>query len=220
MYLTRMYLNVRRRSAMRILASPQRIHAAVESAFPPEARQTGTGRALWRIDRQDDKTALIVVSPIEPDLTHLVEQAGWQTGEMWQTRRYGPFLEFLAAGQSWAFRLAANPTYAGRKEGWSDTKPRAHTTVKQQENWFLSRTVGWGFVVPDGPMRANAFRVVERETLRFGRGGRQVVVTKAAFEGILQVTDADLLRNALTGGIGRAKAYGCGLLTLAPTGVR
>ena len=35
------------------------------------------------------------------------------------------------------------------------------------------------------------------------------------FEGVLTVTDADAFRNALVNGIGREKAYGMGLLTIA-----
>lgn len=48
------------------------------------------------------------------------------------------------------------------------------------------------------------------------RGGAPVTLTRVTYNGILQVTDPAALRRALTGGIGPAKAYGCGLLTLAP----
>ena len=37
----------------------------------------------------------------------------------------------------------------------------------------------------------------------------------ATFEGVLEVTDPDALRHGLVHGIGRGKAYGCGLMTLA-----
>lgn len=36
------------------------------------------------------------------------------------------------------------------------------------------------------------------------------------FDGRLEVTDPAALRRTLTQGIGKAKAYGCGLITLAP----
>ena len=36
------------------------------------------------------------------------------------------------------------------------------------------------------------------------------------FDGSLTVTDPEKLRHALSNGIGRAKGYGCGMLTLAP----
>lgn len=218
MYLTRMFLNTRRRSAMRLLDSPQRMHAAVASSFPPESMAEEAARVLWRIDQRPDKTSLIVTSPVEPDMSALVEQAGWQTGELWQTRPYGQFLESIDAEQNWLFRLVANPTYSGRRQGWDDTKPRGHTTVKQQEDWLLSRAERLGFVVPDGPSGATGMTVSERRTMHFARSGRQVTVVTAAFEGVLSVTNPDLLRHALVSGIGRAKAYGCGLMTLMPQG--
>jgi len=219
MYLTRMYLNIRRRSAMVLLNSPQRMHAAVESAFPPESSDPSSGRALWRIDRQSTATSLILASPTEPDLTHLVEQAGWQTGEMWQTRPYAPLLDALTKGQTWRFRLTANPTYSGCKDGWSDTKPRGHVTVKQQEGWLISRCSRLGIAIPDGPSGEAELAVFDRRLLRFHRGSSApVTIATATYEGVLDVVDPALLRNALIVGIGRAKAYGCGLLTLAPQG--
>lgn len=219
MYLTRMYLNMRRREAVRLLSSPQRMHAAVMSAFPPSDGES-EGRVLWRVDRYPDRMALFVLSPDEPDMSDLVLQAGWQSGEMWQTRPYGPLLGSLEIGQRWAFRLMANPTYSGRREGWADTKPRGHTTVKQQEQWLLDRCARWGISVPDGPADSRELRISDRHTVRFRRGNGQVVLATATFEGLLEIDDADALRRVLTDGVGRGKAYGCGLLTLAPTGAR
>ena len=56
---------------------------------------------------------------------------------------------------------------------------------------------------------------VERGIAEFKRGERRVTLGVATFEGVLEVTDPDALRRALTHGIGRGKAYGCGLMTLA-----
>ena len=39
-----------------------------------------------------------------------------------------------------------------------------------------------------------------------------------AFEGRLKVEDADVFKDALVNGIGREKAYGMGLLTIARNG--
>ena len=35
------------------------------------------------------------------------------------------------------------------------------------------------------------------------------------FEGILEISDEEVFKQTLVDGIGREKAYGCGLLTLA-----
>ena len=37
---------------------------------------------------------------------------------------------------------------------------------------------------------------------------------KVTFEGMLKVTDAELFRKTLREGIGKEKAYGCGLMTV------
>ena len=41
-----------------------------------------------------------------------------------------------------------------------------------------------------------------------------MTLSVVTFEGILKVTDRDAFRRSMVSGIGRAKAYGCGLLTV------
>lgn len=48
---------------------------------------------------------------------------------------------------------------------------------------------------------------------------RQLSFGTALFEGVLEVTDADRLHAAVAAGIGPGKAFGCGLLSLAPAPV-
>jgi CRISPR system Cascade subunit CasE len=57
----------------------------------------------------------------------------------------------------------------------------------------------------------------QRQTHTFARlrGQRQVTVATATFEGVLRIDDPATFRTVLTNGIGHAKAYGCGLMTLA-----
>ncbi len=45
----------------------------------------------------------------------------------------------------------------------------------------------------------------------------QVKLTRVTFDGRLRVLDPAVFRRTLTSGLGKAKAYGCGLMTLAPT---
>ncbi|CAL9374692.1 CRISPR-associated endoribonuclease Cse3 [Streptomyces sp. enrichment culture] len=123
------------------------------------------------------------------------------------------------------------------------TRPRGfrigHRTANAQLRWFLERTERWGFTVP--PARhvppgsekdiatspetdvPRDLRITERRRHSFTkkeerstRGGPRVTLTTATFEGRLRVTDPALFTDRLLNGIGPAKAYGCGLLTLAP----
>lgn len=215
MFLTRMALNGARRGAWKLLNSPQAMHAAVLSGFPPESGPVpDDGRVLWRVDRLQNAIWLYVSSPSAPDFTHIVEQAGWPTQRAWETRDYTPFLSRLAAGQQWRFRLTANPVHAVRDAAGS-AKRFGHVTAAQQERWLLERSERNGFVVTVGANGPDV-AVTRRDRRVFRRESSTVTLDTAQFDGHLEVVDADALRRALREGIGRAKGYGCGLMTLAP----
>ncbi|MFC6094383.1 type I-E CRISPR-associated protein Cas6/Cse3/CasE [Saccharothrix lopnurensis] len=217
MHLTRFEINPARRDARTMLASPQKMHAAVMAAFPPTTAAPERGRVLWRVDRHQHRVVLFVVSPHRPDLTHLVEQVGWPTTHTWDTRDYQPLLDRITAGQQWAFRLRANPVSSRRKTPDSTRSQRfGHVTVAQQTDWLLTRAERHGFTVVPGENKEPDVAVRGREHVTFKRQGADVTLSTAVFEGHLEVVDAEALRTALVTGIGPAKGYGCGLLTLAP----
>lgn len=216
MFLTRFQINTARRGARKLLSSPQAMHAAVLSSFvDPATGGHGEPRTLWRVDGSGHDQLLYVVSPGKPDLTHLVEQAGWPTSETWQTRDYGGFLASLQPGQRWAFRLTANPVRNGRLPHRTGTQRVGHVTVEQQRQWLLTRVERSGFQVTAAAYGDPDVTVHSRQTYTFTRGGQRVTLRVATFDGMLEVTDSDKLRTTLVTGLGHAKAYGCGLLTLA-----
>lgn len=219
--LTRMQLNPARRQSRALLASPQAMHAAVLASFAPALADIADGpahRLLWRVDRDASHSALLyVASPTRPDLTHLVEQAGWPTTSGWETKDYCTLLDRLNEGQRWGFRLTANPVRSVRNEQHPGRGLlRGHVTAVQQTSWLLERAERAGFKVMETAAGEPSVGVRDRKTLSFPRKGTTVTISFATFDGVLMVTDADLLRHTLTSGLGRAKSYGCGLLTLAP----
>jgi CRISPR system Cascade subunit CasE len=221
MYLTQFDVNPARRGAQRLLGSPQAMHAAVLASFPPPASpvvpEQGSARVLWRVDRAGRTAAqLYIVSPAKPDLTHLVEQAGWPTTQTWQSRDYSPLLDRLDEGQRWGFRLKANPVHGVRVTEGRRTQPLGHVTVAQQENWLMTRAEKHGFTLSKGRGGDPEVVVHSRETVRFLRRGETVTLTTATYDGLLEIIDAGALRTTLVAGLGRAKGYGCGMLTLAP----
>ncbi|SDM82709.1 type I-E CRISPR-associated protein Cas6/Cse3/CasE [Allokutzneria albata] len=217
MHFTRFEFNTARRGARSLLASPQKLHAAVRAAFPATAGTGSDGRLLWRIDQRPHQVHLYLVSPQKPDLTHLVEQAGWPTTHTWDTRDYTPLLAKLNTGDVWAFRLKANPVGNRRKTSDSTRSQRfGHVTVDQQTQWLLHRAPGNGFTIPAGAHKEPDVAVRGREVLKFTRNHATVTLATAVFEGTLEINDVELFRHSLINGIGPAKGYGCGLLTLAP----
>ncbi|MFC4906872.1 type I-E CRISPR-associated protein Cas6/Cse3/CasE [Actinomadura gamaensis] len=227
MYLTRAFLNPRRAGAIHLLGSPQRMHAAVMAGFPPIL--SPDDRVLWRADTESThRLSLYIVSAHRPDLTHLVEQAGWPRSDVpsWATKSYEPLLQQLKTGQRYAFRLTANPTYVIARRGQRGIR-RPHVTVEQQTGWLLEQSSRAGFVILPSPTahplpseQAYNLRVVDRHRIKFtrGQGTKQVTLHRVTFQGLLEITDETVLRATLVRGIGRARAYGCGLLTVARPG--
>lgn len=226
MFISRIPLNKVRYGARQLIGSPYKLHAAVECSFPPDAvRKNDEGRILWRLDAltNDKGVWLYVVSPEKPDFTYIVEQAGWPMHEEWETKNYAPLLERIAKGQQWHFRLRANPARKAsedkgrrhRAEGIVG-KIQGHVTVDQQMQWLIDRSASHGFKILDNEAGQSDVVVKERHKEQFKRGDATVTLVTAVFEGHLEVTDADLFRETLCQGIGRAKGFGCGLLTVAP----
>lgn len=217
MYLTQMKLNPSRTGTRRAMSSDQVMHAMVLSSFP---HLTAENRVLWRLDvaSRHDLT-LYVLAGARPDMTGVVEQAGWPLEPTWRTASYAPLFDRLNAGSTWRFRLTANPTISkSRGEGVRGRVVPCRQGA-QQVAWLTERASRLGVSFGDGEQPS--FAVAQRGISDFSRhdpaaGNRgHVQLSKATYEGLLEVRDAERLRTALAEGIGRGKAYGCGLLTLA-----
>ena len=223
MFLTKIDLAPERRLARKYLGSPQAMHAVVMGATGGNIGD-GPGRVLWRGDR-GTTTALYILSPLEPDCSQLVAEVG-AAGTQARTLDYSPFLASLDAGQLWAFRLAANPSYSASRGPGVRGQRYGHVTVEQQRQWLVERAPRHGFeLMPvdhvDDEGSDGAVMVVHRERPVFnrrrseGEGRDRVTINRTVYEGVLRITDPESLRRALIAGIGRSKAYGCGLMTLA-----
>jgi len=206
MYMTRMELDRSRRATIAALASPNKLHGAIESGFSGDRQ-----RRLWRIDELDGRCYLLVVSEDAPDLSCAAAQFA-PAPDCWQTREYDAFLQRITVGSRWHFRLSANPTISYPREGEKRGKVCAHVTAEQQKAWLMQRAGKCGF-----RLKEEDYEVVKRGVLNFYKGAdrKRVTLGVCEYEGWLEIADADLMRETLTKGIGRGKAYGLGLLTIA-----
>lgn len=216
---SRIFINPQRRGGRKLLTSRQAMHAAVRAAFPPDLAKN-TGRILWRVDSEARRHTLYIVAPERPDLSHLVEQAGWSTrpGDIVD---YTRMLDSVRAGAEFRFRFTGNPVHRTATEGGKRGQLHPHVTPAQQVAWLTSKGESNGFALRStgSDDTVSSTIVSRREDARFARGhgsARSTVTLRIAqFDGSLTVTDALAMRHALTHGIGRGKAYGCGLMTLA-----
>ncbi|MDR0896680.1 MAG: type I-E CRISPR-associated protein Cas6/Cse3/CasE [Oscillospiraceae bacterium] len=210
MYFARIALDENRRETQRALSERHLLHGAVEAALPG-LRGARASHPLWRVDTLNGISYLLLVSAAQPRLNHIAAQYG-APGQGGEWTPYAPFLDRLREGQSWHFRLCANPTASVHAADPSQRgKRRACSTVHEQEKWLTRQAQAHGF-------EPIAFQVVGDAWHQFSPAGRAAPITLRAvtYEGALTITDAALFRKALLEGVGRGKAYGCGLLTIAP----
>lgn len=235
-YLSRIWLNPLRTATQRMLRNPQVTHAAVLGAL---SRQPVDERVLWRLELDNPhRGGLLVLTQSTPSWEHLIEQAGWPAADEPQAlvKSYEPVLALTERGREFRFRLRANPvtcTHTPHKPSAvqrhrleNSQRPRGvrvpHRTAAHQLGWFLERAGTWGLGIPDTADGHPDVLLVERNRMTFsksrnnGNNGARVVLQTATFEGRLRIEDPELARTRLLNGVGPARAYGCGLLTLAP----
>lgn len=215
MHLSRVILNARHRQVQTDLRNPYDLHRTLTFAFAAEGENLSPAeRLLWRLDGERPPK-LLVQSHASPDWSRILAQhPGYLDTFQVTAFNHERLTALTRPGEIYRFRLRANPTIT--KQMPAEGKPRGHKPKRYglysagaQAEWLLAQGQRCGFV----PER---FEITHSERLRARKGGGQVTLSAATFEGELRVTDPAALRSALQGGLGHAKALGLGLLSLAP----
>lgn len=222
MHLSRLLLNPRSRQVGSDIHNVHALHRRVLSAFPDEhlaaARRHYGVLFRQEFDRQGSPL-LLVQSEAEPDWSALPKNYVADSFEPNPaTKRVDEVLERIRAGSRWRFRLRANPTkrlHAGAQAPGRRVGVRGDAQLLQ---WLERRGAAAGFA-PAAQGWFESARVTEKGRLFGSRQRARLTFDSALFEGILQVTERELFLGALKGGLGAAKGYGFGLLSLAPARV-
>lgn len=210
--------------------------------FNPEGFQTG--RLLFRIDNTiADHTAravILVQSKLKPDWDYAFQNARMFLAAPPEVRVLDTE---VAAGEVYRFRIRINLSKKSKtsKGGVDLTSPRPGLDSKGRPKAQSKRvSLTWdSHQDPEevihawfnGKGKANGFEVREFRLLHMGRvigskpnrgtdtsqgPTRRMTFQSALLEGSLTVSDEAAFACALSGGIGSAKAFGFGLLSLAP----
>ena len=232
-YLSRIWLNPLRTATRAFLRNPQTVHAATLGGI---STQPVAERVLWRLEpdpHTPHRLQLIALTHSRPSWEHIVEQAGWPAADEPQIliRGYEPVLAAVVLGREFGFRLRANtvgttktpdsPSARQKERLATDARPRGarvpHRTAGHQLTWLTERLERWGFAPATDDNGTLAVRLAARERISFSKNsGHRVVLQTGTFDGILRITDPETARHNLLHGVGPGKAYGLGLITLAP----
>lgn len=184
-------------------------HRAVWKAFPGRDRELRD--FLTRLDQRPDGFRLLIVSP-EPPM-----RPDWcpRDPESWKTK---PIPAAYFTRRRYAFQLCANPTKKIRKElpDGSRTKNGRRVPLRTREElvaWIQRKGDEGGFTVDEATLRTFSRG---REYFEKTKNGQSGLHSAVEFAGVLTVTDPAEFHKSFTVGIGSAKAFGFGLLVIAP----
>lgn len=203
MYLTRLTLDPQSAQARRDLADVYDMHRTLVRAFVAKER-SAPGRFLWRLEAGANpwgSPTLLVQSRQSGNWDVLQALPGYL-----QRPAESKALDLdalIQPQQRYRFRLLANPTVsrAGKRYGLPGEA--------EQLAWLRRQGERHGFEVESALVSASDLLDSRR------RGHASITLQRVCFEGLLRVSRADDVRQALVNGIGPAKAFGCGLLSVA-----
>jgi CRISPR system Cascade subunit CasE len=205
-YLTQVTVDFSTAARMRLRDSYD-WHRAVWKAFP--GRDNQPRDFLTRLDRRRNGFRLLLVSPVEP------VRPDWCPPDVasWQTK---PIPDAYFTRNQYVFQLCANATKKVSKErpDGSLTKNGRRVPLGKREElveWINRKGDSGGFTVDEVTLRT-FFRGREY----FARNGQPGLHSAVEFQGLLTVTDPAKFYETFTRGVGPAKAFGFGLLVIAP----
>ncbi len=204
MFLSRLRLNTGR-IALHWAANPYRVHQRLSMACE------GDPRVLFRIEEGADGPQILVQSHVEPRW----EVAFADLKVLSRPPEHKQFGLDLQAHRCYRFRLLANPTVKKTVEREGERKKsRVGLFREEDQQAWLTRK-----------LNSVGVRLMGVRTLSRGSQYSRKNPTKDSslqthyavlFEGILEVIDPKKLEQAVESGIGSAKGFGFGLLSLAP----
>jgi CRISPR system Cascade subunit CasE len=231
-YLSRLLTNLRSREVRRDLSDCMAMHRTLMRAFPDGLSTDHSARAeagvLYRVEATSDGTiALLVQSALPPEWSNL--PSSWiHPSAVPQVKEITDALGRVVVGSLLRFKLVANPTRKictktcedGRRNNGKRVELRGEQEWvgwlgrKAEQSGFRLRAVSATAHVPD-LRTAGETKVTGQKTLPDGCVSR-LTFRGVAFEGRMEVVDCGLFQASLRAGIGPGKAYGYGLLSIAP----
>jgi CRISPR system Cascade subunit CasE len=227
MYLSKVILNPNSPAALRALADGYAFHQLIYSAFRDGPGDLG--RVLYRVEEDAARQGaplVLVQSEAEPDWEPIAIQGGAICSAVSK-----PFSPEFASEQVLRFRVRANPTVK-RKFG-EDAKLPGHRRVGlykhvEQRAWLDRKAATGGFDILEVTLTGGRTERIQNASVsapsieQFRKpdpeatsGFHKVRHLSVTFNGLLRVTDPETFVQTLANGIGSAKGFGFGLLSVA-----
>jgi CRISPR system Cascade subunit CasE len=206
--LARIRLSPLSRAVQRDLRDATDMHRTLMRLVPDalgEAPRRAAG-LLYRVDEDEHGVSLLVQATGSFDPTRL--PAGY--GSV-QVKDLAPMFAVLRKGLAISYRITVNPVKRQRvRDKRGKIVPLSGSDADQ---WWTRRAHEAGLdlhTLLPSPLRSVAPLRTAQRAMRH---------SLIRYDGTATITDPDALTSAVLAGIGRAKSYGAGLLSLAPAAI-
>ena len=209
--LSMLTLNPKSQKCRNDMRNLQSMHRRIMGLFPqtPSAQARQEFGVLWRVEPTESPTLLLQSSPtlllqssVEPDFRSLPDRYA-----SYEHKNIDNHLASFRNGQIVNYRVMLNPVRSSRAGGRNSQTP---IPFSEHQRWWEDRSERIGLVSVDAPA------LIGQPAKHLHRNGADpsLPIYSTRVDGIAEIADADSLRHAIESGVGRAKAWGCGLLTV------
>lgn len=224
MNLSRLVLNPLCREVARAIRDAQQLHRLVMSGFPEAVSVSARAEhlVLYRLEMDTQRGALVLYVQSEgiPDWSRL--PAGTLVALVDRNPEIRPLheLDAIQIGRAARFRLRANPTRKIDTKSVDGAKRNGRRVPLRDDEschvWLVRKGAQHGFEVVRSAEGDLCLSILH-EPLHRGRRDTKIVTFEGVrFDGHLRIVDAEKFRSAVMHGVGPGKAYGFGMLSLAP----
>lgn len=192
-------------------------------------------RFLFRVDHamkeNTPRAVILVQSDVKPDWDYAFQNAGMFLAASPECKEFNPT---YSVGDMFRFRTRVNLTKKSRehrteKPNSADASGRPKSQGKRValtwdkdkspdeavREWFAAKGTTCGFALDPSSERFNLIQLGWSSGYR-PKEDRGLKFRSALIEGIITVTDKEAFGRAISSGIGHGKAFGFGLLSVAP----
>jgi len=185
------------------LHNPYEIHRALWQAFPCDPDQARD--FLFRVEKRETCEVQVLLQ------SQRMPEDREKNIRLLATKAFD---SSLPEGVYLRFLLIANPVKTitdeqGRLNAKGEVKKCRVPLIKEDEQ------IEWLKRKLDEAALANDLEIEKQAPVYFRKSHRRGKIQPFAFKGLLQVQDSKLFEDLIQQGIGPAKAFGCGLLSLA-----
>ena len=201
-YLSQLLLNLRSRRVTAEVRDPYQMHRTLSKAFGGNDATYQNARCLFRVEEPQSgaEMKVLVQSRSEPQWMDLTTDGRYLLDDP-ETK---PFQPVFKKGQLVAFRLRANPTV--KRDG------NRHGLLRDEDQlaWLDRKGTQHGFEIG----RVNIGK--ETPVVASASGGIRATLSAVRYDGLLRIREPELFSSSVESGVGPGKAYGFGLLSVAP----